>query len=724
MGSLQATKSLHTIQPNPYTTLIRAHILVYTCAIAALLFHRTRSLLNSPTFLSIALFIADLIFAFLSVTAQAFRWRPIRRTTYPENLAYIVPEEELPLLDVFLCTADPYKEPPISVVNTALSVMTVFDYPMEKMSVYVSDDGGSELTLFAFMEAARFACHWLPFCRENKIQERCPEVYFGSMGGDKSKEMKMMYEEMREKIEKAVMRGRVTDDLIDDEYERTTLEKYLTTGFTRLDHPAVIKVLLESNEDVDIRGHPLPNLVYISREKKRGVDHHFKAGALNVLMRVSAAMTNAPVLLTLDCDTTCNDPQAPRRALCHLLDPDEASTRLAFVQFPQRFHGIDKNDIYSNEVRSIFRINPMGLDGLGCTNYVGTGCFFCRRAFHGPPSSVRMNTIGCSERYGKMSSETILRMAHDVVSYDYEHGTKWGLEMGFRYGSLVEDMYTGYRLNCEGWESVFCDPDKPAFLGEMPPSLNGALSMHKRCVIGLLQVVFSKHNPLIYFIRRNLIAGFAFTHFVFIPILGIPIMAYAFLPQLALLNQTTLFPTLSDPWFYLYTYIFLMAYVQDMVMFVSVKDGTLMKWWNDQRMWMIKGVTCYPIALLEFSLQKIGVMASAFLVTNKSIDDAQSTRYRKGVFDFGVCSSFFVLLATVAILNLVMLVVGAVRGLMEGKFGEVFVQVFLCGCVVVNCLPVYEAMVLRKDGGRLPGKVTVMALFLALSLLVVGCFYF
>ena len=76
-----------------------------------------------------------------------------------------------------MCTADPYKEPPVNVVNTALSVMA-YDYPAEKISVYVSDDGGSVMTLYAFMEAAKFGKYWLPFCRRKKIVERCPDAYF------------------------------------------------------------------------------------------------------------------------------------------------------------------------------------------------------------------------------------------------------------------------------------------------------------------------------------------------------------------------------------------------------------------------------------------------------------------------------------------------------------------------------------------------------------------
>ena len=105
---------------------------------------------------------------------------PTQRQVFIEHLQHVAEESDYPALDVFICTADPYKEPPIGVVNTALSVMA-YDYPVEKLSVYVSDDGGSQLTLFAFMEAARFATHWLPFCRKNKILERCPEAYLGSM---------------------------------------------------------------------------------------------------------------------------------------------------------------------------------------------------------------------------------------------------------------------------------------------------------------------------------------------------------------------------------------------------------------------------------------------------------------------------------------------------------------------------------------------------------------
>ncbi|KAL1154073.1 hypothetical protein V6Z11_A09G217400 [Gossypium hirsutum] len=123
---------------------------------------------------------SDLVLAFMWASAQAFRMSPIRRKEFPQNLKQIIKDEDFVGLDVFICTADPYKEPPMNVVNTALSLMA-YDYPTEKISIYVSDDGGSVLTLFAFMEAAKFARHWLPFCRQHNIMERSPHVYFESI---------------------------------------------------------------------------------------------------------------------------------------------------------------------------------------------------------------------------------------------------------------------------------------------------------------------------------------------------------------------------------------------------------------------------------------------------------------------------------------------------------------------------------------------------------------
>ena len=88
-------------------------------------------------------------------------------------------EKVLPGVDVFVCTADPTIEPPIMVINTVLSVMA-YNYPSHKLSVYLSDDGGSDLTFYALLEASCFSELWLPFCRKFKIEPRSPAAYFSS----------------------------------------------------------------------------------------------------------------------------------------------------------------------------------------------------------------------------------------------------------------------------------------------------------------------------------------------------------------------------------------------------------------------------------------------------------------------------------------------------------------------------------------------------------------
>ncbi|KAJ0048492.1 hypothetical protein Pint_14894 [Pistacia integerrima] len=307
---------LHTLHPLRRAFFNRVFASVYTCAILALVYHHVLTLFNCR---------------------KSFHMRPVHRKEYPENLEKVMKPSDFPALDVFICTADPYKEPPINVVNTALSVMA-YDYPIEKVSVYVSDDGGSALTLFAFMEAAKFASHWLPFCREKNIMVRSPEVYFSTSNHSwcsETEKIKALYESMKSRVEHVVETGNVSDKYVNGDEEREAFSKW-NDGFTRQDHPTVIQVFLENIKDTDITGHLLPNLIYVSRQRSKTSRHNFKAGALNTLLRVSAVMTNAPIVLTLDCDMYSNDPKTPLRVLCYVCDSATRSD-LSYVQFPQRF---------------------------------------------------------------------------------------------------------------------------------------------------------------------------------------------------------------------------------------------------------------------------------------------------------------------------------------------------------------------------------------------------
>ncbi|KAI9094240.1 hypothetical protein K1719_026822 [Acacia pycnantha] len=142
-------------------------------------------------------------------------------------------------------------------------------------------------------------------------------------------------------------------------------------------------VILESKEG---QSDGLPHLVYISREKRPEHPHNYKAGAMNVLTRVSGLMSNAPYILNVDCDMMVNNPKIVRHAMCIFMDP-EGHKEVAFVQcFQQFFDGL-KDDPFGNQWVAAFE------------TYSSTDI---------------------------VSPSKFLEAAHHVATCGYEYGTAWG----------------------------------------------------------------------------------------------------------------------------------------------------------------------------------------------------------------------------------------------------------------------------------------------------------
>ncbi|KAI8566398.1 hypothetical protein RHMOL_Rhmol02G0037100 [Rhododendron molle] len=169
------TLPLHLSHVQKSSSIInRSHTLLHSTALIALIYYRIASFFQttkprdlSTTFTCLLVFTGELILSFLWFLGQAYRVRPVSRTVFPERLPENV---ELPAVDVFICTADPSKEPTL------------------ELHVYLSDDGGCSVTLEAMKEAWRFAKgYWVPFCRAYGIKTRCPEAYFlGEEGNNES----------------------------------------------------------------------------------------------------------------------------------------------------------------------------------------------------------------------------------------------------------------------------------------------------------------------------------------------------------------------------------------------------------------------------------------------------------------------------------------------------------------------------------------------------------
>ncbi|GKV42297.1 hypothetical protein SLEP1_g49711 [Rubroshorea leprosula] len=733
-NSLPLPLPLHTCHVHSFSILVnRSHALLHFTALASLIFYRASFLFTrtNPILPWLLVFAAEFLLSLMWTLGQAYRWRLVSRTVYPERLPS---DDKLPGIDVFICTVDPDKEPTVDVMNTVLSAMAL-DYPPEKLHVYLSDDGGSPITLQGMKEAWRFALWWLPFCRRYDVKTRCPKAFFGGSDEDlhqdlrspeffkERKNIKEKYENFKE----AIIRAKEDSNLYGN-----------AKSSTPRDHPSVVEVIEEHPEDSPQENQvKMPLLVYVAREKRPSHPHHFKAGALNVLLRVSALLSNSPYLLVLDCDMYCNDPTSARQAMCFHFDPTFSSS-LGFVQFPQRFHNNSQKDVYDSEIRYIFSMAWNGFDGLRGPILSGSNFYIKRKALcsGSRPEGINLeevkSTFGPSNEFIKslqdhkhnlmINERNSMEVAKVLASCAYEDETKWGEKACFLYHSLVEDVFTGFTLHCKGWRSVYLNPRRPQFLGTGITSLNDRLVQGTRWAAGCAEICFSRFSPLIYGPqqRMSLLQTMGYAEVTFIPLLySTSVWCFATIPQLCLLNGIPLYPEVSSPYFSVFLFIFLSALFKHL--YEVLTDGRPIRTWrNEQRIWMIQSVTCQLYGTLDAVMKLLGLREASFMPTNKVMDGEQMTRYEKGVIDFQASTMFVAPLATIAIVNVASLVGGIIRMVIVGDWRRMLGQVLLSCYILVMNYAIIEAMVIRKDKGRIPLNVTLLSVAFSVIFLSFG----
>uniref|UniRef100_A0A0D9XEV3 Cellulose synthase-like protein E6 n=1 Tax=Leersia perrieri TaxID=77586 RepID=A0A0D9XEV3_9ORYZ len=669
---------------------------------------------------------AEFMYAVYWVITQSVRWCPVRRRTFKDRLSERY-EEQLPGVDIFVCTADPHSEPPSLVISTVLSVMA-YNYPSEKISVYLSDDGGSILTFYGLWEASIFAKKWLPFCKRHNIEPRSPAAYFSESEGHHNmrnpKEwsfIKNLYEEMTERIDTTVMSGKIPEEI---KLKHKGFKEW-SSEITSKNHQPIVQILIDgkSQNAVDDDGNTLPTLVYMAREKRPQYHHNFKAGALNSLIRVSSIISDSPVILNVDCDMYSNNRDSIRDALCFFHD-EEMGHDIGFVQYPQNYNNMTQNNIYGNSLNVINHVEMSGLDSAGGCLYIGTGCFHRRQILCGKLFSKDYRedwNRGIKER-GQEDINEIEEKAKSLATCTYEHRTQWGDEIGVKYGCPVEDVITGLAIHCRGWKAVYMNPQRAAFLGVAPTTLAQTILQHKRWSEGNFTIFLSKYCTFLFGhgkISLQLQMGYCI--YGLWAANSLPTLYYVMVPSLGLIKGTTLFPEITSPWATPFIYVFCMKNIYSLYEALLSGD-TLKGWWNGQRMWMIKRITSYLYGLIDTIRKLSGLSKMSFVVTAKVSDENEAKRYEQEILEFGSSSPAYVIIATVALLNIVCLV-GGLSQIMAGIWNmpwNVFLpQVILCGMIVITNIPIYEAMLLRKDKGRIPSSVTLASIgFVMLAFLV------
>eukprot|EP00252_Welwitschia_mirabilis_P014830 TRINITY_DN3286_c0_g3_i1.p1 TRINITY_DN3286_c0_g3~~TRINITY_DN3286_c0_g3_i1.p1 ORF type:complete len:1007 (+),score=48.74 TRINITY_DN3286_c0_g3_i1:114-3134(+) len=753
--------------------------------------------------------ICELWFALSWILDQFPKWSPITRQTYLETLSMRYEREGEPCklagIDVFVSTVDPLKEPPLITANTVLSILAM-DYPVEKISCYLSDDGASMLTFDAMNETSDFARKWVPFCKKYAIEPRAPEFYF-SQKIDYLKDkvqptfvkdrraMKREYEEFKVK-----MNGMVAKAQKKPEEGWVMQDGTPWPGNNTRDHPGMIQVFLGNEGAHDTEGNELPRLVYVSREKRPGYQHHKKAGAMNALVRVSAVLTNAPFILNLDCDHYINNSKAVREAMCFLMDP-QLGKKLCYVQFPQRFDGIDPHDRYANRNTVFFDINMKGLDGIQGPVYVGTGCVFNRQALYGyePPVSQKPPKMTCdcwpswccccccggSRKKGKKSLRkrlfgrkkshkktemsapmfsleeieeglegfeehekswlmsqknfekrfglspvfiastlmengglpdsanpgSLIKEAIHVISCGYEEKTEWGKEIGWIYGSVTEDILTGFKMHCRGWRSVYCIPKRAAFKGSAPINLSDRLHQVLRWALGSIEIFMSRHCPLWYAYGGKLkwLERFAYINTVVYPFTSIPLLAYCTLPAICLLTGKFITPTLSglaSIWFLgMFLSIIATAVLELRWSAVSIEE-----FWRNEQFWVIGGVSAHLFAVFQGLLKVLGGVDTNFTVTAKAAGDEDDEFGELYLFKW---TTLLIPPTTILIINMVSVVAGVSAAINNNyqSWGPFFGKLFFAMWVIVHLYPFLKGLMGRQN--RTPTIVVLWSILLA-----------
>ncbi|CAA2988460.1 cellulose synthase A catalytic subunit 8 [UDP-forming] [Olea europaea var. sylvestris] len=799
--SVDAAQPLSRIVPIPKSQLApyRTVIILRLVILALFIHYRVTHPVDSAYPLWLTSVICEIWFAFSWILDQFPKWSPINRDTYIDRLSARYEREgqpsELAAVDFFVSTVDPLKEPPLITANTVLSILSA-DYPVDKISCYVSDDGAAMLTFESLVETAEFARKWVPFSKKFNIEPRAPEFYF-SQKIDYLKDkiqpsfvkerraMKRDYEEFKVRVNALVAKAQKTPD-----EGWTMADGTPWPGNNTRDHPGMIQVFLGYSGAHDIEGNELPRLVYVSREKRPGYQHHKKAGAENALVRVSAVLTNAPYILNLDCDHYVNNSKAIREAMCFLMDP-QVGRDVCYVQFPQRFDGIDKSDRYANRNTVFFDVNMKGLDGIQGPVYVGTGCVFNRQALYGygPPNLPSVpKTSSCSwcascccccrrkkpakekdfaevyrdakredlnaaifnlreiESYddnersliiSQMSFEKtfglsavfiestlmengglpesanpsmLIKEAIQVISCGYEEKTSWGKEIGWIYGSVTEDILTGFKMHCRGWRSIYCMPLRPAFKGSAPINLSDRLHQVLRWALGSVEIFLSRHCPLWYGFgggRLKWLQRLAYINTIVYPFTSLPLIAYCLIPAICLLTGKFIIPTLSNLASVLFLGLFC-SIITTSVLELRWSGVSIEDWWRNEQFWVIGGVSAHLFAVFQGFLKMLAGLDTNFTVTAKASDDGEF-----GELYIIKWTTVLIPPTSILIVNMVGVVAGFSDALNKGyeAWGPLFGKVFFAFWVIFHLYPFLKGLMGRQN--RTPTIVILWSVLLA-----------
>lgn len=173
----------------------------------------------------------------------------------------------------------------------------------------------------------------------------------------------------------------------------------------------------------------------------------------------------------------------------------------------------------------------------------------------------------------------------------------------------------------------------------------------------------------------------------------------------------------------MFPFIFLSSqikHLQEIILYgnsINSLRHSINTWGNEQRIWMMRSMTCCLYATLNTILEKIGYVKYSFQPTNKIVDDEQVGRYQLGIYDFRTSALFMVPLCSLYTLNVACFVIGIVRISLNRSWEAMLIQAFIPFFGMTVNYPLLEGMVLRKDTGRVLPSISLISMAVCIIVL-------
>lgn len=300
----------------------------------------------------------------------------------------------------------------------------------------------------------------------------------------------------------------------------------------------------------------------------------------------------------------------------------------------------------------------------------------------------------------------IVGEAINTISCWYEDKSEWGGSVGWIYGSVTEDVVTGYRMHERGWKSVYCVTKRDAFRGTAPINLTDRLHQVLRWATGSVEIFFSRNNALIAGPRLKFLQRIAYLNVGIYPFTSLFLIVYCFLPALSLFSGQFIVQSLNIT-FLIYLLTITLTLCALAVLEIKWSGINLEEWWRNEQFWLIGGTSAHLAAVLQGLLKVVAGIEISFTLTSKSsgddLDDEYADLY---LFKW---TSLMIPPLTIIMVNLIAIAFAVIRTIYSTtpEWSKLIGGVFFSFWVLVHLYPFAKGLMGRR--GKTPTVIYIWA---------------